>query len=221
MPLPTRPLSDLLPIVVPYAPGCSTYLAQQCLRLAAVTFCEKTRLWREIDTITITGQDEPLTTSAYSAIHEIESAEWEDGTVLEPVRFAAFNSADLSETLPAAPNYITQSSANTLSVVPFQTGDVRVTLILKPLAGPEFGVSGATTQQDIQNVIPAFMHEQYGHQIADGALDLILMTPKTEFYDPKRAALHRARFQDACVTSFNRHMRGQQRARARVRANWI
>ena len=221
MPLPTSPLSKLLSLVIPYAPGCSEFLAEQQLRLAAVEFCERTRMWREITTLTITEQDEPLASHAYASIHEIESAEWEDGTPLEPVRFAALMADDLDETVTGQPAYITQSSANTLSVVPFATGDVRLTLILKPVSGPEFGVSGASTLQDIQNVMPEFMHQQYGHHIADGALSRILMTPNTEFYAPTRANLYAQKFELACASNFNQHIRGQHRAQRRARASWL
>jgi hypothetical protein len=221
MPLATTPLSKLLPLVIPYAPGCSEFYAEQQLRLASSEFCERTRMWREITTLSITGQDEPLSTHAYANIHEIESAEWEDGTPLEPVRFAALMADDLDETVTGQPAYITQGSANTVSVVPFATGDVRLTLILKPQSGPEFGVDGATTKQAIQNVIPEFMFQQYGDHIASGALARVLMTPKTEFYDPNRAGLYAQKFESACTSNFNEHIRGQQRAQVRARSSWI
>lgn len=224
MALPTRPLRDILPLVIPQAPGVSEMAAEQALRIAAAEFCVKTRLWREIFTATIYDEAEPVLVPDHCVLHEIESAYWEGQTPLTPVRFAATSPEDRSVNCPnpGTPVYITQSAHNTITVVPFAIGDLTITAIMKPAEGPEFGVLyEGQTAQDRQNVIPAFMFQQYANTIADGALARLLLTPKTEWYDPQRAAVHQTKFDTSTDGLINAPIKGQHRAQRRTRSHWF
>lgn len=224
MPLPTRPLRDILPLVVPQAPGVSEWAAEQALRIAASEFCTVTRIWREILTVTVDEEDEAIVAPSSVALHEIESAHWQDGTPLTPVRFAATSPEDRSDqgTTAQAPQWITQKAHNTITVIPFATGDVTLSAILKPAEGPEFGVLvGGGTAQDAQNVIPEFMHQQYANTIADGALGRLLLQPQTEWHDPTRAAFHQLKFQQASERLSNRQIKGQHRATRGSTPQWF
>lgn len=224
MPLPTRPLADILPLVIPYVPGCPSYTAVQALRGAAIEFCERTRIWREILTVTITGQEEAVIVPDHAALYEMERAYWGDdeSCPLIPVRFADTTGLDRSTAIAnQEPRYITQASANAVTVFPFATGDLTVYAILSPRAGPESGVVGVTTKQDIQNVIPAFIFEQYSECLAEGALSRLMLMPKTEFLNPQLSAYYGAKFAQHLDAKQNRNIEGQTRARARVKPHWL
>lgn len=223
MALPTRPLRDILPLVIPFTPGCPDFTAVVALRMAAITFCERSRIWREILTVTLDEEGEVVATPDHAALHEIEQAFWgPDQIPLDPVRFAATTAVDRDDSVTnGTPLNITQASANTITVFPFSPGDVTIYAILKPLAGPEYGVTGSTTKQDVQNVIPEFIFEQYSQMIANGALARLLMMPKTEWYNPRDAAKYQVEFEMNTAASHNKNISGQHKARRRVRAHWL
>ena len=80
-----RDIEDLLPNVLPYAPGCAEPTAVQHLRDAAVRFCERTRCWRFIDTFQTTGEHyEILAVPSEAVLFEIEWAKFNERD-LEPI----------------------------------------------------------------------------------------------------------------------------------------
>ena len=219
MPLPTRPIIDMLPLVIPFVPGCPDYTATQALRLAAVGFCEKSRVWREVMTVDVQAPDATIVTPDHAALHDIERAFWgPDKIDLEPVRFADVSAAEIL----GAPKYITQTAANSVTLVPFEAGTVTIYAILKPKVGPEFGaIQGGTTKQAVQNVVPEFIHEQYAQMIAKGAIYRLKMMPGMSWYDPQSAPAFMEEYRGDVAASFNKGIMGQQRAPIRSRAYWM
>lgn len=223
-PLPTRPLSELVSLVAPYVASCPDSLIVEKLRLAAIDFCEGTRIWREVVTFAIDEENEAVVIPDHCALHEIESAYFNDETCpLTPVRFAKThpNERDVVPGMTQTPRYITQQSHNTISLIPAAVGNVTASVILKPRAGPEYGVSGLTTEQDSQNVIPEFMYQQYAGVIADGATAHVMMIPKQPFTDLDMGSLKMAQFHKKISERQNLHIRGQQRAPVRTKASWF
>ena len=51
-------LQTLFPLILPKAPGCPGVTAAQQARLAAIEFCERSRCWREITTVTVDAAGE-------------------------------------------------------------------------------------------------------------------------------------------------------------------
>lgn len=221
MPLPTRPLKDFLPMVLPEAPACPRPVAEQYLRLAAIEFCERTRCWRHVSTQTISTQEPAIVAPDYATIHEIETAEWDGEYELEPTQFSEVDpdayGAAAGEAGPA--RYITQTAPNQVAVVPFDTGSLRLSLFLKPRSGSEYGNDPNDPLQDRYNVVPEFMLIQHGDHIASGALARILTLPKQTFTNPQMAQVHLARFERACDNKFSSNMKGQHRAKRRVKAH--
>ena len=125
-----RDIEDLLPHVLPYAPGCAEPTAVQHLRDAAVRFCERTRCWRFIDTLQTTGEH-----------HEILAVP--SDAVLFEIEWAKFNNRELEAVSPQAatwhnqdgytePRYITQVNPNCVSLEPHAVGELVISMFLKP-----------------------------------------------------------------------------------------
>lgn len=219
----TRPLRDMLPLVLPHAPGCPYIEIIKNLRLAAIEWCERTRCWRSITTVTISEQGQAVVAPDYATIHEIETARM-GGQELTPTQFSHVDqqARSATEDSGAVPQYITQVSPNEITLVPFAAGDLELTLFLKPRSGDEFGSNGqGGWLQDDQNVIPAHIFVQDAEALAWGALSRLLSQPRKDWTDPNMGLLYRKKFDDRADGKFNSQIVGQQRARPRARPQWI
>ena len=224
----TRQLKDFLPLVLPHAPSCPRVVAEQYLRLSAIEWCERTRAWRHITTVTVDEQNEAIVAPDYATIHEIERAEFtptggDTPFELCPTQFTALDRlADLSEAAGSAvPEYITQVSPNTIALIPLAEGTVELSLFLKPRNDDEFSQTPGDPLANTYNVVPEHLLIQSGEPIAEGALGRLLALRGTEWFDPKMAAYYRARFDKALDRSFQTQLRGQHRARPRSKASFI
>ena len=204
-------LQTLFPLILPKAPGCPGVTAAQQARLAAIEFCERSRCWREITTVTVDAAGEAaLVAPPEAAIFEIEQAE-ANGAPLLPTQHTRIHD------LPAgAPAYITQVNPNAITVFPtLGPVDVRLSLFLKPTLLDEFGTDPTDPLFNRYDVVPDWLLTQHGHRIADGALGRILAIPGEPWTDLQRAAYHAGLFEEACTSNFRQQIRGQQRARRR------
>ena len=77
-------LDTFLSHVRPWAPGVPDPTAFKNIRLAAIEFCERTRLWKYDITVAISEQKAAPVAPTYSAIHAIESATL-NGLPLAPI----------------------------------------------------------------------------------------------------------------------------------------
>lgn len=225
MALATTALSDLLPLVIPHVKGCPNPLAVQELRMAAIEFCERTKAWREEFTVAFDEQNETIAPLAHAEIHEIETADFADDAGLSypltPVAYLRSTPPDRDTTNESQPFYITQASPDTITLVPFSAGTVTLQAIMKPQSLPKYGVSGATTLQAVQNVIPAFIAAKYGEVLAHGALARLFAMPGVPWTQPSLAGARYAQFSAACDRNANRNVTGQQRARLRSSPSWV
>lgn len=225
MALPTTALSELLPLVLPRVKGCPNPLAVQELRMAAVEFCEETKLWREIFTVTFDEQNEAISAFPYAQIHEFESADFDDGAgtayPLEPASYYETTPGDRSTLIDTAPVWITQSSPGTITLVPFGEGIVEIAAIMKPIVTPRYGVSGETTHQAVQNVVATFIAESYGDILAHGALARLLSMPGTPWAEGRAAAAEHTFFRREIEQLASRRISGQQRAKLRSQSSWL
>lgn len=215
MPVATAPLSDFDSLVMPYAPGLPRPSARRFIRQAAIEFCERTRCWREILTVTVDEANEAIITPAYAALHRIEEAIYNDEVKLQPTQYT---DVSLSERVSEGmPGYIFQTSPNTISLMPYATGTVKVSAFLKPIEGSDMELNAGGETVDALDVLPVFMLTQYGPQIACGALALALMVPGQPFTNPQQAMYYRQKFDRACDDHFASNITMQVRAPGRSR----
>lgn len=218
----TRPLRDMLPLVLPHVPGCPYMEVIKNLRLAAIEWCERTRCWRSITTVAITGQGQAVVAPHYATIHEIETAHMA-GQRLTPTQFSHIDQQDRGEdNVSGPPRYITQVSPNEITLVPFSTGDLELSLFLKPRSGDEVGSNGqGGWLQDDQNVIPQHIFVQDAEAISWGALSRLMAQPKKEWTNPNMAVYYENKFGARADSKFSSNVEGQQKARPRSRPQWI
>ena len=157
-----REIEELLPQVIPYAPGCADPTAIQHIRDAAVRFCERTRCWRNIDTF--------KTTKSHHQIMAVPS-----GAVLFEIEWAKFDDRELEAKIPdvdtwhhqdqayAYPRYITQVNPSCVSIEPHAEGELMISLFLK--------------QSQETDILPDFLVSHMARNIADGALATLLLLP--------------------------------------------
>lgn len=204
-------LEDFLPKVLPFAPGCPEPTALEHIRNAIIEFCEETRLWRFDDTFEIGDDPNIVCTPQGAVIHEIERCDF-NGSRLHPrsIDWLDDHHPDWrSDTkfLTGSPSYFTQTHPDTIQVVPYSKGRVKVWLRLKP-------------SEDAEQV-PDFIASQHRNMIGWGALVGIMMLPGQPFSDPNRAAYYQARFDQSLGRSSRLQSRGQQRAPIRTKAQFF
>lgn len=205
-------LEQFLTKVLPFAPGCPEPTAFEHIRNAAIDFCETTRLWRFEDTFEVGDEPNILCTPQGAAIHEIERCDF-NGIKLEPRSLDWLDEhaprwrSDEDVLTATQPEWFTQVWPDTIRVVPYSTGRLKVWLRLKPA-------------QDAEQ-LPDFLFKEYGTLIGWGALAGVLMLPNQTFSDPNRATYFQAKFDQALGRTSKRQSSGQQRAPIRTKANFF
>jgi hypothetical protein len=201
-------IDDFLPEVLRYAPNASDFTAHRFIIQAGRDLCQRCRLWRENDSVAITAPEmQGLCTIADAAIVEIQSATL-DGRQLEPV-----SPEWLDEKLPNWANdetegtalYVTQTTPNTVSVVPRSPGTLLARLVLKP-------ARNATS-------LPALLLEDYSEEIGRGAAGRILTDPNSD--NPQLGLDHRNWFEKRLDVIALRIARGQQNAPLRTKGAFL
>lgn len=202
-----KELSEFLPAINPFAPGCAKPTAFNWIRQAAAEFCERTRLWRYEDQFKVVADDEFIAVPNGVVIHEIESAAF-DGRPLTPRSISDLDKENgrWREDM-GSPSGITQASPDTLRLVPRSAGTLTLSVFLKP-------------SMDADEV-PDWMVDQYRQVIADGALARILVIPNQSFTNVDMAAVFSQSFQAALARLAFKGFTGQQRAALRTRPNFF
>lgn len=214
-------LKAFLPHVMPFVDGCPRPVAELQLRNAAIEFCERTRAWRHMMAVTLTAQNQSVSSPNYTAIHEIEDATF-DGVALTPTQFTDVGPTELTgqESL-GFPRYVTQIAPSMLSVYPFATGTLRMSVFLKPRSGQAFGTDPDDPLHDAYNMVPEFMLSQHADTIAAGALSRIMALPKQRFTNEAMAGFYMSKFMEHCDRKSDTSMRGQQRAPKRTTSRYM
>lgn len=205
-----KPLDAFMTLITPHAKGVPVPTAYNGIRLAAIEFCEKTRLWKYNDTFNVKPSDsEVLCAPSGAVLHEIESARF-NGRNLDPKTPGQMDDEhrgwrtriDVAQ----ESRFITQLELNTISLYPRAEGVLDLSLWLKPA-------------YDARE-LPDFMVDLYRNDIAEGALAYILMTPGQPFSSPDLATFYRMKFDNRLGTLSYKSTTGQQRARPRVKASF-
>lgn len=201
-------IDDFLPEVMRYAPNASDFAAQRFIIQAARDICERCKVWRENDTLTITAPEmQGVCTIGDAAIVAIQSAKLGE-RVLEPVRVEWLD-AELpnwaTDTTEATALYVTQIRPDTIAVVPREAGTLTVRLALKPSRN-------ATS-------LPEFLLETYAEEIGRGAAARILIDPNSE--NPQLGLAHQQWFNEQLDRIAVRVAKGQQKAPLRTRGRYL
>lgn len=202
-------LDVFLPKILPYAPGCAEPTAHGAIIKAAQDFCERTRIWRDEDTFTVTPDSCNVVCVPDGAeLFEIEHASI-NGYTLDPISIGDLNrdtpdwrtkDADLGR-------WITQTAPGSVMVVPRCSGQLRLSTTLRP--------------SNDADQLPEFIGKLHQQIIADGALAEILMIPDQPFTAPDRAQFYMMRFEAGLSRLSNLSVKGQQRAKARTRPQFF
>lgn len=204
-------IEDFLTKVLPFAPGCPEPTAIEHIRNAAIEFCEETRLWRSEDTFEVGDDPNVVCTPQGAVIHDIERCDF-NGKRLDPASISWLDEhhpdwrSDEFK-LQGPPRYFTQVCPDTVRVVPFQQGRLKVWLRLKPAEDAE--------------QVPDFIATQHRSTIGWGALAGILMLPNQTFTDPNRATYFQAKFDQSLGRKSKLKATGQQRAPIRTKAQFF
>lgn len=199
-----KPLDSILRYVLPRANHCPEPIAIDAIRTAAITFCERTKIWRDTDRFKVSGKCSDIVCAPYGAVlHQIESARF-DGRPLEAVSVSWLdeNRPGWRTETATLGRYITQLAPGTVRVVPAAAGTLELTTLLKPSEEAE--------------ELPDFLIDLYARVLADGALAEILAIPGQLFTSVDLAAYHAGRFERELDRLASQHVRGQQRAPVRI-----
>lgn len=209
-----RPMEDFFPEVLRYAPAAPDPLIENALREAASTFCERTRCWRDVHSVDVVGDEsEIVCVPADSVIFEIEEA-WFDGLRLERAAFSDFDAPEWPEKMHGEeasqlgqPFAISQSSPNSVALIPRGAGSLKLSIFLKP--APR------------SRTLPDVLFDQFLTVIADGAAARLLTMPEEPFANLQLASVLGGNFEGACNANFRFNKRGQQRSYARARSSFF
>lgn len=205
------PFTDLLPDVLPHLGGDpSDPVTIAALRAAADEFCAKSTIWREAL--------DPITVRARAAEYELEFPAGAAPVRLISVTLAGApldpkERAELDGVLPGwrtltgAPRFYLQATPDLLALAPAPEAQARnaleVLVALKPTrAAPH---------------LPAWLIEQYGADIADGAMARLMAMTNRPWSDPQGAVWRRDRFEAAIATAHARATAGLTGAALRTR----
>lgn len=215
----TVPLLQFQHLVRPHVPSAPVPMIEQTLRLAAIEFCERARAWRQISTVTLTRQGQAIVCPSFASIFEIENAEWGEGVHLTPTQYSDLSQAEFSEN--ATPEYITQVTPDTVSVVPFQEGKLVLSVFLRPRHDREFETNDKGLPEDIYARVPTFLYTQHAEAISFGALARLFIMPGKDWSSAELSGYYRALFTEACDSHFTSNLDGQHNAPLRADAQWF
>jgi hypothetical protein len=203
------PLKEFHPLILPRVPRCPTPTVNQAIRQAAQRFCERTKLWRETDSFQIGSEGMDYVFAPPGAVlYEIETARF-NGQRLQPasIPWLDDNLPNWRELSGSVPRYVTQTEIDTVRVVPADTGQVDLTVILRP-------------SDDAQD-LPDFIARSHRTAIRDGALAELMMLPGQPFFNPELAMIHNRKFEAELDRLTMAAVKGQQRAPVRTIANFF
>jgi hypothetical protein len=191
--VPTNPLSDFLPKVLPHVPGCPDPLAENHVLEAAIEFCRRTNVWRvDLDPITLAAN-----------VSEYDLANPANGKV-QLVERVLYNGVPLD---PKTPHQLDQDMPGwpTLkgSIVAYYMLTRRKFRIVQIPAATETNaivvqVSARPTRT--ATVLDSELYEEYLDEVAAGALSSLLGIPGKEWSSSAKAKERMDEFEKAIST---------------------
>lgn len=201
--------ADFHPLILPTVPGAPIPAVNLHIRTAIRIWCERTWCWRDRQAATIPAQAAyQLYHPQHAVIHRIEGA-WFDGQELDPVPYNRLSPEELDET--GVPKRITQATPDTVIVVPRADGELILNAILKP----------QIDDTAFDEAIPDFFFDDFGMQIAHGALSTLLALPRMPWANGDIAIAHRALFEQAMSDRSGFNFNGKHRPRRRAESQFL
>lgn len=193
--MPSKPLADVRPYVLPDVIGCPMPVVDQAIVSAAIEFCERTYVWRH--TPATVAAVEATTSYAFvtptgAKVERVQAA-WLDGIPLK-VRNATdmLGVADwLTKT--GTPEYLVALDDSNWRLYPLGGGDVDMLVTLKP-------TRDATT-------IDSDIFEAHVESIAAGALARLQKKAGKPWSDLEQAAINKGIFDTAIGDAEDREFR--------------
>lgn len=205
-----RDFDVLMPRVLPRALGCPEPTAIAAVRDGVIELCERTRCWVVNDEFTLTQFGEEIVVAPRGAsIFEFDAVK-HCGNPLDPITLTDLDERvfDWENRRDGSPRYYTQTSLNTVRIVPNDAGQsFRIRAFLKPSEAAESA--------------PNDFMDQHRELIADLALARILTVPGQSWSNPDLAGYHSMKGGTALDTLAAKFRQGQQRAPLRTRPNFF
>jgi len=200
-------LSDLIPYIAPYLPGCPTPLVLQNLRTVFNEFCDKSEAWRETLTIDVVdGQTE------YELVPTVGDCIVK--RVVSVYRVDTFNRFS-SLQMDVTQYHFDGNTTLTLYGTPAAdaTGGLTVVVSLRPRISDRTSEVYATD---------TFL-ERWWHGIVQGVFAALRIMPKRDWSDPALAQVNRADFSSAIalaiIENTAQYKRGNE-ARIKIPEVW-
>lgn len=203
-------LQSFLPNVMPYANGVPEPHAINALRDAAITYCQRTRCWKQwIDPPATATEGDPevvLNAPADSAVWEVEEL-WLDRNQLEPLTEDAIRHR--------LPSYLHGDRGAVVLYTHETPGVVR--LVRTPDRTYTQLVRARVTLMPTRTAttVPDFLYRDAAREIGDGALAHLHATAEA-YARPDAQQFYQAKFEAAIDVGISRAARSNTRARRRV-----
>lgn len=181
--------------ILPHVAGCPTPIIEHELLRAAQEFFSGSRAWivtyADQTVLANVAEVSLAPASAEQEIVRLEKA-WINGTSADVFPFQTMDScySDDWQTHTGTPTAVIQLSPDSVRLYPIPTDSI--TLKIRASVQPSEAATG----------LPDDMAGQYRMDLVEGAKAKLMMYSKSEWYDPKKAAVHEAAFQ-AAIDSAN------------------
>lgn len=204
-------IDELIPRVRTYARAVPDPTAIRAIIVATQELCQRTHIWKENDTITITDPTgESITVSQDARVIAIYQAFLDDmelkpatETQLDAINPTWSFDTDINE---ASARYIVAPAPDLIRIWPPQAGTLKARFVLEP-------TEAAETLPDLLRA--------HAETIALGASANAMMMPRTDFFNPDLASVNAGRFRDAIDTLMMRNFRSTVRARPRTTSRYF
>lgn len=205
-------IDELLREVLVHSPNAPEPIAIRYLREAAQELCERAGLWKVTDTMKVTTPEcEAVLTYPDAKIHKVEWAQL-NGRVLDAVTVAWLDDTEPgwqrrynNETAQA--RWAVQLQPDTITVVPRETGDLDVRLVLSPSRHAD--------------TVPEFIADQYGPLLGKAAAARILILNSNEFANPQLGAALNAEWTSRLDTLVYEAQKTQLRTKPRTKPSYF
>lgn len=197
----------LLDHVMPLLPGVSVELVRLELRNAAMRFCRESRIdQRDLTTFNTVAStaDYTLTLPTDTAVTEILSVLL-DAKEIYPLRPDEARAYDPTE-LGKPEQFHANKGGRILRLI--KTPDVAYPVSVRVVLEPGLAATG----------VEDWIAQQYGRDIASGAIADLMAMPKKPWTDPATAGLHASRFSAAIISARDEADTGFSRAPTRTRS---
>lgn len=203
-------LTDFLPKILQYAPGCAEPAAFDALREAGIEFCERTKLWRVlVEETSVSYGPVAITVPAGAVLHDIDTVFIGDRELTPKTtqwldeKYPEWRGDEFTGTA----RYYTQTAEDEITLIPFEAEDIKIYVRLKP-------------SQDATE-LPDFLFSRYLSTIQAGALAKILLLPGQPFMSPELAGAFGQKFYADLDRLSDKQITGQQRAPRRTRGQFF